>query len=249
MNVAGPLFDFAETPARAGLRPLEGGRSWHGVRAERLELVSRGDIVSGVLVRRAGLDAKKSDTRPALLLLAHDSGACAESGARATGPGFDPVARWTGEALGAVAIDLPLHGHRASPKFSERLISSVAILARGERLDPNGAVLVEEFLRQATVDAIRTLDAVLALDAFDPKRIGFLGIGLGAWVGASLLAHDARLRAAVLAHGPTAPASAILSGDADAGAGSTDVLTLDLERGQQDWPGLARPFLAARLGF
>lgn len=241
--------DHVEAAARATLRPLEGAGGWHGVRAERIELVSRGDIVGGVLVRRAAPVAKKSDTRPALLLLAHDAGSCA------TGAGLSPVARWISEGLGAVAIDLPLHGHRASPKLSERLITSVATLARGEALDPNGAVLAEEFLRQATTDLTRTLDAVRELDAFDPKRIGFLGLGLGAWVGASLLAHDPRLCAAVLAHGRSAPTSLPPFGNATGGpaagavAASTDVLLLDLERGQQDWPTLARPFLASRLGF
>lgn len=243
MKVADHRSEFVEMPARATLRPLEGAGAWHGVRAERLELVSRGDIVGGVLVRGAARAAKKSDARPGLLLLAHDAGGCA------SGPELGPPAGWIGDALGAVAIDLPLHGHRASPKLSERLITAVATLARGERLDPNGAVLAEEFLRQATADTIRTLDAVLDLDVFDPKRIVFLGIGLGAWVGASLWAHDARLRAAVLAHGRTAPASVEAGSASAARAGSTDLLTLDLERGQRDWPGLARPFLAARLGF
>jgi len=99
------------------------------------------------------------------------------------------------------AIDLPLHGSRRSPKLSERLCEGFDRLARGEALEPETQLLMEEFARQSTSDLIRTLDALIAdpATAIDADRIGFLGFGLGAVVGSYLLAHDPRPRIAILA--------------------------------------------------
>jgi dienelactone hydrolase len=236
-----------EAPARAGLRRLESAGTWHAAPAQRLELISRGDIVNGVLARAATGDARPGAAPSALLLVAHDLGGAS------TSPALAPVASWIGEGLAVAAIDLPLHGDRASPKLSERLIASIARHERGGALDRNSAVLVEEFWRQATIDLVRTLDAVLALDGFDPERVGFLGLGLGAGLGSALLAHDDRLCAAVLARpaetrSPAAPAAAI-DRDGSRHRARADVLRLDAELDSGAWSAEARPFLASRLGF
>lgn len=239
-----------EAPARADLRGLESAGTWHGVPAQRLELISRGDLVNGVLARAAAANTtvgtkvrtQAGTARPALLLLAHDLGGSSSS--RELGP----VASWIGEGLAVVAIDLPLHGHRASPKLSERLIASMATRERGGALDRNSAVLVDEFWRQATIDLARTLDAVLALGNFDPKRVGLLGLGLGAGLCSALLTHDDRLCAAVLAR-PAPTRSTTADRDASPIRARTDVLTLDAEPDSSAWSAEARSFLASRLGF
>ncbi len=228
-----------EAPARADLRSFETAGTWHGVPAQRLELISRGDLVNGVLARAA---ADNTTVRPALLLLAHDLGGSSSS--RALGP----VASWIGEGLAVVASDLPLHGHRASPKLSERLMASMATHERRGTLDRNSAVLVDEFWRQATIDLARTLDAVLALGVFDPKRVGLLGLGLGAGLCSALLSHDDRLCAAVLAR-PAPTRSAAADRDASPNRSRAEVLTLDAEPDSSAWSAEARSFLASRLGF
>lgn len=241
---------FDEAPARATLRTEPGLGSWQGLAVERLELVSRGDLVNGVVVSDATEGGRPlRGSRPALLLLAHDAGDSAHA------PELAAVAGWLGPALTVVAIDLPLHGHRASPKLSDRLIGAIATRARGGSLDRNGAVLVEEFARQAVSDWRRTLDALLALDRFDTKRIGFLGLGLGAWIGGAWLASETRVGAAVLAGRRTAPMPSLppaepgarSSAAVDASAARTYVL--DLERTTEPWAPLARSSLGSSLGF
>jgi dienelactone hydrolase len=109
------------------------------------------------------------------------------------------AAAWSKAGLAIASIDLPLHGARSSPKLSDRLVDGIRRLARGEELDLDSWALVEEFARQSTSDLIRTLDALAALPGIDPNRLGFMGFGLGAIAGTYLLAHNARLRASVLA--------------------------------------------------
>lgn len=247
-----------EGPARASIRRPAPGEAWHGIDAERLELVSRGDVVPGWLARsaRPTTKAKTAKARSALLMAVHDSGESASA------PELGIVARWIGPELSIVAIDLPLHGHRASPKLSERLIAGLARRGRGDETDRNGQVLVEEFWRQATVDLTRTLDAVLALGGHDPKRIGLLGIGLGAALVETLLARDDRPRAAVLIRPPNAkPAasapmgSAMPAGTRSRPAASSDRrpaaaaerLVIEAETDASVWGAAARTFLAARL--
>lgn len=250
--MTGPVFlsDHVETPASATLRPLEDAGVWHGARADRIELVSRGDIVNGVLARSVTPTASRRHRLPALLLLAHDAGASSAS------TDFGPVASWVADGLTVAAIDLPLHGHRTSPKLSERLIESTLAIERGDRLDRNSQVLVDEFLRQATSDLMRTLDAVLQLDEVDAKRVGFLGLGLGARLGSSLVQQDDRIGAAVLARAPgdkrqtppPFPNADPVSNGTPSGERAA-VLTIHFDRRTSDWPAAARPFLASRLGF
>lgn len=253
-----------EGPARASIRRPAPGETWHGIDAERLELVSRGDVVTGWLARaalrnaqgKANAKAKAAKARSALLMAVHDS---AES-ASATELGI--AAGWIGPELSLVAIDLPLHGHRASPKLSERLIAGLVQRGRGDEIDRNGQVLVEEFWRQATVDLIRTLDAVLALGGHDPKRIGLLGIGLGAALVETLLARDDRPRAAVLIRPPNAKPASLAPMDSAMPAGArnrpsassdrraaaaAERLVIEAETDASIWGAAARTFFEARL--
>ena len=118
-------------------------------------------------------------------------------------------------------------------------------------------MLVDEFWRQATIDLVRTLDAVLALGELDPKRIGLLGIGLGAELVDSLMAHDTRPRAAVLglpgASGPRAtPGSAATISEAGVpanpyAAATADRIVLSSGATPESWVPAARAFLEARL--
>lgn len=226
--------------------PLAADGSWLGVPAERIELISRGDVVNGILARgvASGGQAKHagSPLLSPVLLVAHDAGSSASS------PELRPIASWVEAGLGVVVIDLPLHGHRASAKLSERLVASISKSDRGEGLDPNSAVLVEEFRRQATIDLIRTLDALLALGDFDPKRVGLLGLGLGARLGKALLAWDDRLCAAVLADEPSFAGLPAAAPAANA-TSRAETSTLSLGRASSTWPDEARSFLASRLGF
>jgi dienelactone hydrolase len=178
-----------EAPAEAHLRPHEPGAAWAGLNAQRFEIISRGDIVPGILYRP---DPIPKNPLP-LLLLQHGTAEGMRSQA------LECAAAWVEKGLAVATIDLPLHGERSSPKLSERLVSGVHQIATGSTLDPETRALVEEFARQSTSDLIRTLDALAALPAIDSDRIGFMGISLGAIVGSYLLAHDPRPRVAVLA--------------------------------------------------
>ena len=193
-----------EAPAKATLRSKASGiipsGNWTGLRADRFELVSRGDFVQGILYRRAEVtadDASNDVSKKScpLLLIQHALGESTEASSLAC------AAPWAKRGLAVASIDLALHGRRASPKLSDRLISGFQTLARGEELDLDTHALVEEFTRQATSDLIRTIDALSAIPGIDADRIGFMGFGLGAIVGSYLLAHDLRPRAMVFALG------------------------------------------------
>jgi dienelactone hydrolase len=178
-----------EDPARATLRSETRDGAWHGLHAQRFEIVSRGDFVPGILFVP---DAPQQGPAP-LLLLQHGVSESMDSDALAC------AAPWVNRGLAIATIDLPLHGERTSPKLSERLVKGVGQLEKGHEFDAETRALVEEFARQSTSDLIRTLDALSALSGIDDNRIGFMGFGLGAVVGSYLLAHDPRPRAAVLA--------------------------------------------------
>jgi hypothetical protein len=232
------LPGLAEAPARALLLPRTGAELGAAAQVDRFELISRGDIVRGVLLR-AGADGPSGartgrvDSRlPGLLLVAHDAG---ESSLDLLSTTRSPCAGWVGEKLALAAIDLPLHGHRASAKLSQRLVTAHAARERGAALDTNGALLLREFDRQGVWDLRRSLDALLALDRFDPTRLGFLGLGLGARIGAAWLRDDPRVAAAVLV--------------TPNGASRSECLTLEPERFVRGGAEEARAFLASRLGF
>lgn len=230
-----PAFQSQEAPARATLWAIEAVEPWSGLQVERLELLSRGDFVTGVRIRRpAGSDATEA-ARPGLLLLIHDATGHANE------PAWAPIAGWLarGGRAEAIALDLPLHGPRSSAKLSERLVAAFAALARGAFLDRNGTVLVEEFLRQSTHDLARTLDARLTLGGIDPDRIAVIGVGLGARVADAWLAQDARVRAAVLVRTRRAPALP--------NAASPERLELESRDDAPDWAVEAERFLRSRI--
>jgi dienelactone hydrolase len=181
-----------EGAAIATLRDGTATDAWAGLRAQRFELVSRGDFVPGILYRNELADQNPEAASP-LLLIQH-----------ATADGADAdylacAAPWAKKGLAVASVDLPLHGTRSSPKLSARLIDGIRQLACGRELDLESWALVEEFARQATSDLIRTLDALSTLPGIDGGRIGFMGFGLGAIAGSYLLAHDPRPRTVVLA--------------------------------------------------
>lgn len=236
---------FVEAPARARFWPAEPREPWSTLATERFELISRGDLVSGLRIRNAAGTPASEQAPPGLLLLLHDAAGDAQAA------GWRPVARWLarGPRTIAAALDLPLHGARASAKLSERLVAAFAARARGAFLDPNGAVLVEEFVRQSVHDLGRTLDALLAAGGVDPKRIGVLGLGLGAHVADAWLAQEDRPCAAVLVRTARAPGR-VDDGDSRAAQpGSIDRLEIDLPDGHDDdWAPRAERFLGSHLG-
>ncbi|MBY0399608.1 hypothetical protein K2X89_04890 [Myxococcota bacterium] len=249
-----------EAPARARFWPVPSAGPWSALQIERLELVSRGDLVSGLRISDRDARSAPEQSEAGLLVLVHDAGGDARSMA------WSPVARWLhGSARTvAIALDLPLHGPRTSAKLSERLVASLAIRARGAELDRNGAVLVEEFLTQSVHDLRRTLDAMLGSGEIDRKRVALIGIGIGALVADALLVEEDRVRAAVMVRTLEAPAprgalpedtrtaSPSPSGlptSASAATPTADRLELDVREGRDDWAPAAHRFLASRIGF
>jgi dienelactone hydrolase len=154
------------------------------LRAERIEFSSRGDRVSGRL-----WIPRRSDGGLALVLLAH------RAASSATDAGSVALAAGLADRGAVVAaIDLPLHGARADAKLG-------ALLTRALAGDCGVAAttLREEFARQAIVDLERALDALTPLPELDAERIGFVGFGLGAQLGAAFCSLDLRVRAVALA--------------------------------------------------
>jgi dienelactone hydrolase len=180
-----------EAPARATYRATTPRAGWNGLETRDFEFVSRGDFVSGCV---ALPEATTSIPAP-LILLTHGTGESAASDQ------LTFAADWVRRGLAVATIDLPLHGHRASPKLSERLIRGIGALARGDVLDLDMRALVEEFARQSTSDLIRAIDALGTLPEVDADRIALMGVGIGATASAYALAHDERPRACVLARG------------------------------------------------
>jgi dienelactone hydrolase len=185
----------SEAPAVARFRPHAPFGAWADgpLRAQRFDFVSRGDFVPGVLYRPETVGSSAEESGLPLLVLLHDRGRSMESDE------LGCAAAWVRQGLAVATIDLPLHGLRASPKLSARLISGLDRLASGSALDPETRALVEEFCRQATSDVARCLDALCALPEIDASRVALLGFGVGGSVASYLLAHDARVTAAVFA--------------------------------------------------
>jgi dienelactone hydrolase len=152
------------------------------LRAHAIEFASRGDRVTGRVIR-------PHTGGPAPLVLAqHALGDSAHGLLDAFGTRFTP------EGVAVAAIDFPLHGARADQKLLRRL---------GERRagDAIGAALAAEFAQQALVDLQRALDALCALSWVDAKRVAYVGFGLGGQLGSVFCALDPRPAAAALAPG------------------------------------------------
>jgi len=154
------------------------------LRAERIEFSSRGDRVTGRL-----WIPKRTDGGLALVLLQHR--AASSAGDAET---VSAAAQLAPRGAAVAAIDLPLHGARGDAKLGTRLLRALA----GEH-DAAPAALVEEFARQAVVDLERALDALIPLPEIDAERVGFVGFGLGAQLGAAFCGLDPRVRAVALA--------------------------------------------------
>jgi dienelactone hydrolase len=154
------------------------------LRAERIEFSSRGDRVPGRLWM-----PKRSDGGLALVLLGH------RAGSSCVAPEIVSVAAGLADRGAAVAaVDLPLHGARGDAKLAGPLARALG----GEASDAPPA-LVEEFARQAVIDLERALDALVPLPEIDAERVGFVGFGLGARLGAAFSSLDPRVRVVALA--------------------------------------------------
>lgn len=228
-----------EAPARATFRAIDAGSSWTGIETRGFEYVSRGDFVSG----RIHLPRTRSGKRAPLVLLTHGTRQSADSEAL----GFS--ADWVRKGFAVATIDLPLHGHRASPKLSERLFRGAGDVARGASIDVDTRALIEEFARQATSDLIRGLDALESLPEVDSARIGIVGLSVGAVVSAYLLAHDDRPRACVFAGGvgrfadrELDPAARL---EARGSANACPILVLSIADDPEVSPAAARAFFDA----
>jgi dienelactone hydrolase len=155
----------------------------------QFELSSRGDRVSGLLL--------EPSTGPGpfpLVLLAQ------------TTPGLPPAeplplgVHLAGHGMAVAQTDLPLHGARAEHKLA-------ACVDAGWKGEGRMASLAREFAIQAQSDLRRSLDALCQEERIDAARVAFLGIGLGADVGALFCATDPRPRAAVLVQAGERPAA------------------------------------------
>jgi len=152
-------------------------------------LTSRGDRVSGRL-----LTPSAGDGAHPLILLQPGTGRHKES------PELDLAAPWVRAGSAVASIDLPLHGERASAKFSERLLSTLDDLGRAPsaEIGPRALALLLEFARQGVYDLSRTLDALVSLPGIDSSRIGYVGFGVGATLGVPFCSVDPRPRAVAL---------------------------------------------------
>lgn len=151
------------------------------VRAYQLEYSSRGDRVPG----RLWLPRRSEPEYPLVLLQPDEAEA---------EPALERIgAEWCERGVAIARVDLPLRGARSDPKLSDPVGTPFAPgpLAIGEALR-------FELARQAVIDLERALDALCSLDEIDRERIAFVGLGLGALLGAAFCALDPRLRGAVL---------------------------------------------------
>ncbi len=182
MDLHAPFTRDANEPLCLQLLPPTSPPA-EGVRELCFEYTSRGDRVPGRLLLPAG------DAGPHPLVIVQQEGA-------RTGYAEAVCAGWPRRGAAIAAIDLPLHGDRASPKLTERIHS---LFEARSRLEPAGADVWVSFVRQAVHDLHAAVDGLTRHEALDPERIGFAGFGLGAIVGTPFCAQEPRLRAAALA--------------------------------------------------
>lgn len=163
--------------------------------AQRLEFSSRGDRVPCAL-RLAG-----SGPAPVVVLVG-------DTGSHRCDPAFAFADGLVERGIGVVTLDLTLHGERQSPKFSERLFEA---LRPGSQPDQNGGALLEEFAAQSKSDLVRLLDVLAARPEVDAKRLGLLGIGIGAHLAALAAAESGGVSALAMFGRAEAPAPALAS--------------------------------------
>ncbi len=181
--------DFSE-PLGLLFRERELPAAFTNARGMRFEFSSRGDRVPGRLILPDG-----SDSRAPLILLQPGAGADKES------EYLEMAVPWVRAGAAVATIDLPLHGERASAKFSERLLEIVRGMASqpGAPLPRRDHMLLLEFARQSVHDLSRSLDALEEFAPIDPERIGYAGLSLGGSLGAIFCSLDPRPRAVALA--------------------------------------------------
>jgi len=153
------------------------------------EYSSAGDRVRGILWR-------PSLPGPApLVLVAHP-----RDGSKDT-PGVEALAlAWTGAGAAVAAIDLPLHGARASGKLGERALRAVGKQgAASHAADALDADLSLHVVQQATTDLRRALTILAERTDIDGARLALAGFGLGAELGVRMPEEQTDLRATVLA--------------------------------------------------
>ena len=130
-----------------------------------------------------------------LILVLHGTGSAAESSA------LDFAADWVRAGFSVARIDLPLHGRRASPKLSDRLVAGYRSLVSNQPLDADTRALVEEFARQSISDISRAAQALGELDNVDASRIALVGIGVGGTAALWAANHISGLRGCAVAGG------------------------------------------------
>ena len=160
---------------------VKASRDVPGGRRIAVELTADPERVPGILLVP---DASKtpSDGAPAALLL---HGFTSRKERMAEGIGSALLAH----GIASLAIDLPLHGEREG---------SIEDLSFRNPLQLVGA------WRLALAEARLSLDYLAALAAVDATRLALVGYSLGAFLGV-VVAHDARVRAVVLASGGDLP--------------------------------------------
>jgi dienelactone hydrolase len=150
-----------------------------------LEFTSRGDRVP------ASLWLPEPRARASAPLVCLQPGA----GGRIDDAHLHAVSALLEAGLAVATLDWPLHGRRASPKLTGRLLEALD----AEEPGPDAGPLVEQFVVQSAIDLSRLLDAAAAIEEVDGSRIALVGLGLGAHLTALVASLDERPGALVLA--------------------------------------------------
>jgi dienelactone hydrolase len=175
-------------PISLCLREAERPAESREVRQLDFELSSLGDRVPGRLL----LPASRPGPYP-LIFAQHGAGGAKDAGYMDTA-----CLPWVRGGAAVASVDFPLHGKRASPKLSERMLH---LFQARSGLSPFEAELWTGFVRQAVVDLRRTIDALAELEEVDARRIAYAGFSLGTILGVPFCAEETRIRAAALAIG------------------------------------------------
>jgi dienelactone hydrolase len=175
-----------DEPLAALFRPREAAAALAPARESHFEYTSRGDRVTARLL----LPPARGGRAP-LVLVGHGGRGSKNS------PYVDAaVGPWLRAGAAVAAIDLPLHGERASAKLSEQLLAGLAL-----GTDARHEALWLEFAAQSVLDLERALDALAGHAEVDVGRAAYAGFSLGAMLGALFCAGEPRIRAAALAIG------------------------------------------------
>lgn len=144
-----------------------------------MELETTPERVPGVLL----LPALGEGRTPAVLLL---HGFTSRKERMSEGIGRALLQR----GIGSLAVDLPLHGAREG---------------RLDQLSVRNPLRLVSTWRLALGEARQAFDYLEALPGIDSTRLGLVGYSLGAYLGVTIAASDARVRAVALAAGGDLP--------------------------------------------